>query len=92
MSGGTCEATAYQEFGFDSVGMCVALGNYHNCGSGFRIKPEYVHVADVCGMVTLLGEAARRVDEMENLTGRLRTRLQTLLGQAKGRFEKERDQ
>jgi len=91
MSGGTCEATAYQEFGFDSVGMCVALGNYHNCGSDFRIKPEYVDVRDVCGMVAVLGEAARRIRELETLTGRLRTRLGTLLMQAKSRFEKERE-
>jgi hypothetical protein len=34
MPGGTCEATAYQLYGFRSAALCVALGNYHNCGPG----------------------------------------------------------
>jgi hypothetical protein len=39
MSGGTCEATAYQEFGFQTAAVCVALGNYHSFAAnaaGFR--------------------------------------------------------
>ena len=41
MSGGTCEATAYQEFGFQTAAVCVALGNYHNCGPRNRIAAEF---------------------------------------------------
>src|SRR5207247_9680835 len=38
MSGGTCEATAYQEFGFQTAAICVALGNYHNCAPKNKIE------------------------------------------------------
>ena len=39
MGGGTCEATAYQEFGFQCA-VCVALGHYRNCGPRRRIAAE----------------------------------------------------
>ena len=57
MPGGTCEATAYQEFGYASVAVCVALGNYHNCGAE-QIAEEFVHGGDVESMVRLLVKAA----------------------------------
>src|SRR6267154_26025 len=56
MGGGTCEATAYQEFGYQCAAVCVALGNYHNCGQGGQIKSEYISIADACNMVDLLVE------------------------------------
>jgi endoglucanase len=86
MSGGTCEATAYQEFGYQSVGVCVALGNYHNCGAGGRIAAEFVSVADACDMVALLVEAARKMAAYDNLVGRLPARLQDLLKTARRRL------
>jgi endoglucanase len=58
MSGGTCEATAYQLYGYRSAALCVALGNYHNCGPDATIAPEFVSVDDVRGMVRLLVAAA----------------------------------
>lgn len=58
MSGGTCEATAYQLYGYRAAALCVALGNYHNCGPETTIAPEFVSVADVEGMVRLLVAAA----------------------------------
>ena len=42
MSGGTCEATAYQLYGYRTAALCVALGNYHNCGPDLTIAPEFV--------------------------------------------------
>ena len=54
MSGGTCEATAYQLYGYRSAGLCVALGNYHNCGPDLQIASEFVSVDDVAGMVRLI--------------------------------------
>ena len=53
MSGGTCEATAYRLYGHRVAGVCVALGNYHNCGPADDIAAEYVSVSDVCAMVGL---------------------------------------
>ena len=58
MSGGTCEATAYQLYGYRAAALCVALGNYHNCGPETTIAPEFVSVNDVEGMVRLLTAAA----------------------------------
>ena len=57
MSGGTCEATAYQLYGYRSAGLCVALGNYHNCGPDTQIASEFVSVDDVAGMVRLMTAA-----------------------------------
>jgi endoglucanase len=83
MSGGTCEATAYQEFGFQTAALCVALGNYHNCAPGNRIRPEHVSARDACGMVDLLLEAARQLRHYRAITGRLAKRLKRLLAEGR---------
>lgn len=88
MGGGTCEATAYQEFGYRCAAVCIALGNYHNCGPGHRIRSEYVSVADACGMVDLLTQAALRMCGYEELVKRLPDRLRRLLREAKPRLAK----
>jgi endoglucanase len=54
MSGGTCEATAYQLYGHRCAALCVALGNYHTCGPETTIAPEFVALADVEAMVDLM--------------------------------------
>lgn len=54
MSGGTCEATAYQLYGYRTAALCVALGNYHNCGPDHQIVAEYVSLDDVAGMIQLM--------------------------------------
>ena len=86
MSGGTCEATAYQEFGLTTAGVCIALGNYHNCGPRGRFAAEFVSVADACGMVRLLARAAERMTQFDPLVGRLPARLKRLLVQARERL------
>jgi putative aminopeptidase FrvX len=53
MPGGTCEATAYQVAGYRAAALCVALGNYHNCGPDNKIAAEYVSFTDVQGLVKL---------------------------------------
>ena len=58
MPGGTCEATAYQLYGFRSAALCVALGNYHNCGPENQIAPEFVSFSDVQGLVRLCARIA----------------------------------
>ncbi|HLX71077.1 MAG TPA: M20/M25/M40 family metallo-hydrolase, partial [Verrucomicrobiae bacterium] len=80
MSGGTCEATAYQEFGFQTAAVCVALGNYHNCAEKNRIAAEFVSVADALSMVELLAAAAGQMPQYAKLIGKLPRRLQTMLG------------
>jgi len=58
MPGGTCEATAYQLWGYRSAALCVALGNYHNCGPRNRIAAEFVSLEDVRGLVSLCAAIA----------------------------------
>lgn len=84
MSGGTCEATAYQEFGYESAALCVALGNYHNCGPDGRIEAEFVSLKDCLDMVRLLVEAARRFPEFDTIVNRLPERLAQSARQAAG--------
>lgn len=83
MFGGTCEATAFQEFGFKTAAVCVALGNYHNCHPDGRISAEYVSLADACGMVGLLVAAAKHMRHYARLTGKLPRRLKALLKEAR---------
>ena len=75
MSGGTCEATAYQLYGYRSAALCVALGNYHNCGPDTTIAAEYVSVADVQGMVRLLLAASTMTASSDPITA-LREKLE----------------
>ena len=83
MFGGTCEATAYQEFGYQTAAVCVALGNYHNCHPQGRIAAEFVNLSDACGMVQLLVEAARQMRSFDSLTAKLPKRLDALLKEAR---------
>jgi putative aminopeptidase FrvX len=88
MSGGTCEATAYQEFGFQTAAVCVALGNYHNCAPGKRIRAEFVSMTDALSMVELLGAAAKQMSQLPKLIGKLPKRLRTMLREAQPRLLK----
>jgi putative aminopeptidase FrvX len=59
MDGGTCEATAFLQKGYVAGGICVALGNYHNCNPSGKIAAENIHLADWNGLVQLMTEAAK---------------------------------
>jgi putative aminopeptidase FrvX len=72
MAGGTCEASAFVAFGLDATGLCLPLDNYHNMsdidgvGAGTvepRLAPEEISLADYDGLVALLVEIARSIDE-----------------------------
>ena len=77
MQGGTCEATAYALYGYRTAALCVALGNYHNCGPRNRIAQEYVNVADAVGMAQLCVEIAKAkpADPHADLRARLEKRM-----------------
>src|SRR5262249_32846900 len=83
MSGGTCEATAYQEFGFQTAAVCIALGNYHNCAPDSKSAAEFVSLSDACGMVALLVEAARQMPAYPSLVSKLPRELNGLLRTAR---------
>ena len=88
MSGGTCEATAYQEFGFQTAAVCVALGNYHNCAENNRIAAEFVSIADALSMVDLLAAVSKQVPQYPKLIGKLPKRLSTMLREAQPKLRK----
>jgi endoglucanase len=88
MSGGTCEGTAYQESGFQTAAVCVALGNYHNCGRANRLAAEYVNIGDALSMVRLLSAAATEMANFRSHSDKLPQRLHALLRTAKKRLLK----
>ena len=79
MSGGSCEATAFRLYGVRCGALCVALGNYHNCGPDERIESEYVSLDDVHGLTDLCTALGQRgssaADPDEVLRHRLEARL-----------------
>ncbi len=77
MQGGTCEATAYALYNYRTAAMCVALGNYHNCGPSDRIAPEFVNVDDSVAMADLCIALSRSkpADPLAALRRRLEKRM-----------------
>ncbi len=61
MSGGVCEASAFNAWGYRSTGMAFPLANYHNGAEDGSIAAEYIHRDDYLNGVTLITEAARQV-------------------------------
>ncbi|CAN5537694.1 M42 family metallopeptidase [soil metagenome] len=53
LDGGTCEATAYQLYGYTCAAASLALGNYHNVTPQGTIAAEFVAIDDFIGMVRL---------------------------------------
>lgn len=60
MDGGSCEATAFNCFGFEVAGLSTPLQNYHNIpwhkkgAARKKPQPEAVHTADVAALTELL--------------------------------------
>lgn len=90
MVGGSCEATAYQAFGYQTICLCLALGNYHNQKSDpavpnsleqktqpIGIDREIISVNDYHNLVLLLTEIAEKLDDLK-LTTSLRHKLDEL--------------
>ena len=78
MSGGSCEGTVFAEAGYQTAALCVALGNYHNCGRRSRVTAEFVSLDDAINMVALLTRAAVMLPRFRRPTDRLRLRLRRL--------------
>lgn len=84
MPGGTCEASAFQSYGYVATCLCLPLGNYHNMNLATR-KPdaEFISVRDYLGLVRLLTEVGRKLDDPAQ-SPPLRKRLDTLFAQRRG--------
>lgn len=63
MPGGTCEATAFCEFGYRATCLCLPLGHYHNMDDSDPEKPriaaEYISLRDYEQLVDLLERLVR---------------------------------
>jgi putative aminopeptidase FrvX len=60
MDGGTCESSVYASYGYETGGLCIPLGNYHNVDwEKRRLGAEFVSAADYVSMVKLLLALAR---------------------------------
>jgi endoglucanase len=79
MDGGTCEATAFQLYGYRSAALSIALGNYHNCTPDSRIDVEYVDLKDLEGLVDLCLAIVRETRSAADTRDALRTRLEARL-------------
>lgn len=75
MTGGSCEATAFSAYGFDSTCLCLALGNYHNMGdltgveagtSPAKVAPEVISIDDYRSLVQLLVRSVGLVELGKN--------------------------
>jgi len=75
MPGGSCEATAFGAYGYESTCLCLPLGNYHNMGdlSGVeagerraKVAPEIISIEDYRGLVDLLVRSVVALDEQPN--------------------------
>ncbi len=74
MPGGACEGTAFALYGVRTGALCIALGNYHNCGPGHTVAPEYVSAGDLQAMADLC--AALAMEPPVDPAAALRTRLE----------------
>jgi endoglucanase len=81
LDGGSCEASAYQLYGYRSVAASIGLGNYHNCAPDGTIQCEYVSADDYANMVrlcvALAGRATKTPDPIKGLRSTLEKRVKT---------------
>ena len=77
MTGGTCEATAFQAYGYHATCLCLPLDNYHNMNqSTGKISPESISLKDFEAMIRLITHITLTLDNQT--TGNLRTQLDQL--------------
>ncbi|HRQ76392.1 MAG TPA: hypothetical protein PK098_10790 [Phycisphaerales bacterium] len=71
MPGGTCEATTFSAYGYQSTCICLPLGNYHNMADidgvlagkkTAKVGPEFISVSDYHGMIDMLITCAEHLD------------------------------
>ncbi|MCC5828030.1 MAG: M20/M25/M40 family metallo-hydrolase [Phycisphaeraceae bacterium] len=81
MPGGTCEATAFCEYGYAATCLCLPLGNYHNMNGSdpdhLRIDAETISLDDFDGLLDLLIHLCRNIDDPSTIPP-LRDRLDKL--------------
>ena len=87
MPGGTCEATTFSTYGYQSTCLCLPLGNYHNMididgvvgGTTrlARVGPEFISIEDYHGLIEMLVVCATQMDSADAPT--LKGRMEALI-------------
>ena len=90
MSGGSCEATVWNLYGYRATGVAIPLGNYHNQGPGNRVAPEIVSAKDLATAVDLIEQAGRHPEDGLARGMRLRRRVEGYLVRYGGRLRSSR--
>ncbi len=76
--GGTCEASAYQTYGYTATCICLPLGNYHNMNEERKkIDAERISLRDFDNLVKLLAALPARLNDPK-LAPPLKERLEKL--------------
>ncbi len=88
MSGGTCEATAFTAFGYETGALAVPLGNYHNVYPDGLLAAEYVSPHDLTNLALLLRELLRPIPDPQ---APIRQRLARRANAAAARLEATAD-
>lgn len=86
MPGGACESSAYLMMGYQTTGLCIPLGNYHNMGPGGKIASEQVDMDDFENLVRLLVALASDRGSVRQTDEKLRQRLNDILTTRGGYF------
>ncbi len=84
MPGGTCEASAYQTYGYTATCVCLPLGNYHNMNEAKKkIEAERISLRDFENLVKLLSALGPRLNDPK-LAPPLKERLDKLFESRRG--------
>ena len=76
MSGGSCEGTCFDAFGYIAGAVCVALGNYHNMDQPRqKMGPEYISLSDWQNMVRLFVDLAQNLGDFTGEHDKIRQKL-----------------
>jgi endoglucanase len=86
MPGGTCEATTFSAYGYQSTCLCLPLGNYHNMQgidavvAGLtktaKVGPEFIAMSDYHGLIEMLIVCAAQLNSSKSPT--LRAKMEQL--------------
>ncbi len=91
MDGGTCESTAYQQYGYRTTGICLPLANYHNMSERGTIAAEAIDFSDLVGLVRLFEGMVRRDRECprRGSADPLRKRLDALYRRSRAQLRRD---
>jgi endoglucanase len=86
LDGGGCEATCFNVMGYQSGGVALPLGNYHNRTPSGGVAPEYIHEDDLKTMCQFLTELSRSMHRYGDVRKQVKERLSKVYDNYKSMF------